>query len=116
MRRVTRETLDSWIHFVESWQRSGILAAAQPICAPCQVMMMRTMPLFHPDDLLDHLSNIRELEFSDNVLGEPLKGRWFILGAQTFKEWRTRHGVEESISRQVGDRLKRRILETFQHG
>jgi hypothetical protein len=40
------------------------------------------------------------LDFSDELFTEPLKGRWFILGAQTFKERRTREDVEEAISRQ----------------
>ncbi len=55
--------------------------------------------LFRRDDVPDHLSSLRELDFSDDLFSEPLKAPWFVLGAQTLRE-RCRGGVEEGVFRQ----------------
>jgi hypothetical protein len=56
--------------------------------------------LLRREDTPDHLFKTPELDLSDELFKEPLKERWFILGAQTLKERRTREGVEEATSRQ----------------
>jgi hypothetical protein len=42
--------------------------------------------IFERDDIPSHISNIHEIDLSDDLLAERLEGPWFRLGAETMQE------------------------------
>ena len=56
--------------------------------------------IFKRNEVPDHVSGIRELDFSVDLFTERLEGPWFRLGAQTMREPRNERGAQEAVSRQ----------------
>lgn len=58
------------------------------------------LPGLKRGDIPRHLSNLRELDFSGDLLQDHLAGPWFRLGARTSETKRRRQDVEDVIERQ----------------
>jgi hypothetical protein len=57
------------------------------------------MTIINRDDVPSHLFSIPELDFSKDLVAEPLSGTWFRLGAWTITIRRDDRGVEDVVSR-----------------